>query len=632
MLLEYFRRLTILPRWVIILIDLVVLFASALIGYLLRFNFSIEQIKSYNPVIGILVLCGFGALSIIITKSYAGIVRFTGIDDAIRIFYTSVLNLGIASLINLLYFYNFTYNLIPYSVILIYFFVSFLFLLYYRLLVKSVFMYFKSGTKEKKHIAIFGAGQIGILTKQALESDPSGKSKVVAFFEDDSNKAGKSISGVSIYEAGELERRIEQLSISELIIAIRNLSPERKNEIVEICFHKRLKVRIIPSLDKWVKGEFKVAQIKEINIEDLLGRDTIQLENTNLLASIKNKTVCVTGASGSIGSEIAKQLIMYQPKHLVLVDQAESPLYELERELLSYSAVNRISFHLLDITNKERVQLLFSENLPEVVFHAAAYKHVPVMESNPAEAVSCNIGGTKILADLAVEMGVEKFVMISTDKAVNPTSIMGCSKRIAEIYVQSLNNYLLSKGSSRTMFVTTRFGNVLGSNGSVIPIFRKQLSAGGPITVTHPDVTRYFMTIPEACRLVLEAGAMGEGGEIFLFDMGKPIKIYDLARKMVLLSGLELGKDIEIVFTGLREGEKLFEELLNDKENTMPTHHQKIVKAQVREYTYQDVNNMIELLLELVNDQNELKMVTLMKEIVPEYKSNYSKFEILDRA
>jgi FlaA1/EpsC-like NDP-sugar epimerase len=628
---NFVNRLTILPRWVIIFLDAFVLMASATMAYLLRFNFHVKEIINFNPLLGVAVLTIIGIASSVVTRSYAGIVRYTGIDDAIRIIYTSLLSLGLSIVLNLLYFYNYESNLIPYSVIVISFFVSFLFLLYYRLLVKSIFIYFKDDIKRKTNIAIFGAGEMGILTKQAIDSDRSNKSRVVAFFEDDDNKFGKAVSGIKIYPAHQFEEQVKRSDIAELIIAIRHLSPERKSEIVEKCLEKHVKVKIIPSVERWINNEFKAGQIRDVNIEDLLGRDSIEIDNQHVLNSLKGRVICVTGASGSIGSELARQLISYQPRHLILIDQAESPLYELERELAERKGISRASFHLLDITNRDRVYTLFQEHKPEIVFHAAAYKHVPVMESNPAEAVTCNIGGTKILADVSVEMKVDKFIMISTDKAVNPTSIMGCSKRIAEIYVQSLNNQLASIGGKHTLFVTTRFGNVLGSNGSVIPIFRKQMESGGPITVTHPEVTRYFMTIPEACRLVLEAGVMGNGGEIFIFDMGKPIKIYDLARKMILLSGLELGKDIDIVFTGLREGEKLFEELLNDNENTIPTHHEKILKAQVQEYEYSHVNNMLELLQELVNDTNELKMVTLMKEIVPEYKSNYSKFEILDR-
>lgn len=620
-----------MPRWVIILIDSGVLLASAVLAFALRFNFQITEILRHKFDLGISTLVASGVLASLVTKSYSGIVRYTGIDDTIRILYTSLLTIGISMVANLIYFYNVGLNLIPYSVIIISFFVSFLFLVYYRLFVKSVFTYVRGDVSRRLSAAIFGAGQIGMLAKQALDADFERRSKVVAFFEDDENKAGKAISGVPIYRTDELSARIEHLNISELVIAARTLSAERKNEIVELCISKKVMVRIVPSLDKWVKGEFRAGQIKQINIEDLLGRDSIQLDNANLEAAIKGRTICVTGASGSIGSELARQLLNYHPKQLILVDQSESPLYELERELMERRSSCRISFHLVDITNHERVRGIFRDYSLEWVFHAAAYKHVPVMEGNPAEAVTCNILGTKILADLSVEFAVKKFVMVSTDKAVNPTSIMGCSKRIAEIYVQSLNNHLIARGGSSTSFVTTRFGNVLGSNGSVIPIFKKQIENGGPITVTHPEVTRFFMTIPEACRLVLEAGTMGQGGEIFIFDMGQSVKIYDLAKKMILLSGLEIGKDIDIVFTGLREGEKLYEELLSTHENTIPTHHQKILKAQVQEYEYTQINSMIELLQELVNDSNELKMVTLMKEIVPEYKSNYSKFEILDR-
>lgn len=621
-----------MPRWVIVLIDLSVLLTSASLAFLLRFNFNQQEMLRQHVGVGVTTLTFSGLFASLLTKSYSGIVRYTGIDDTIRILYTSLLTIGISMLANLVYYYNAGLNLIPYSVILIFFFVSFLFLVYYRLFVKSVFSYVRGDLNKRLSAAIFGAGQIGMLAKQALDADTDRKSKVVAFFEDDDKKAGKAISGVPIYSSDELARRIDQLDISELIIAVRNLSTERKNEIVELCITKKVMVRIVPSLEKWVKGEFRAGQIKQINIEDLLGRDSIQLDNGNLESAIKGKVICVTGASGSIGGELARQLLNYQPKKLILIDQAESPLYELERELMERRSSCRISFHLVDITNQERMRGIFRDYSLEWVFHAAAYKHVPVMEGNPAEAVSCNILGTKLLADLSVEFGVKKFVMVSTDKAVNPTSIMGCSKRIAEIYVQSLNNHLAVRGGQSTSFVTTRFGNVLGSSGSVIPIFKKQIENGGPITVTHPEVTRYFMTIPEACRLVLEAGTMGQGGEIYIFDMGKSVKISDLAKKMILLSGLEMGRDIDIVFTGLREGEKLYEELLSTHENTIPTHHQKILKAQVQEYEYTQINSMLGLLQELVNDSNELKMVTLMKEIVPEYKSNYSKFEILDRS
>jgi FlaA1/EpsC-like NDP-sugar epimerase len=378
-------------------------------------------------------------------------------------------------------------------------------------------------------------------------------------------------------------------------------------------------------------GELSLNQIREINIEELLGREAIRLNNPSIVQDIKGKRICITGAAGSIGSELVRQIASYGPERIVLIDQAESPLYEIEREIKGLFNV-RVIPYLADITNKNRVASILEENRPEIIYHAAAYKHVPLMEGNPSEAIHCNILGTKILADLAVQHKVKKFVMISTDKAVNPTNVMGCSKRIAEVYVQSLNENLKEQGNFVTAFVTTRFGNVMGSNGSVIPLFKKQIEIGGPVTVTHPEVTRFFMTIPEACQLVLEAGTMGKGGEIFIFDMGKPVKITDLARKMILLSGMQPGKDIEIVFSGLREGEKLYEELLNQSEDTIPTHHNKILIGKVEPYAYEEINRYIELFFDLVHDKNELKMVALMKELIPEFKSNYSRYEILDKA
>src|SRR5690606_24115243 len=398
----------------------------------------------------------------------------------------------------------------------------------------------------------------------------------------------------------------------------------------DICLRNEVKVRMVPPVEKWIKGELSMSQIKEIHIEDLLERDAINLANPEIKSHIRGKTICITGAAGSIGSELVRQIIHYRPRNLVLIDQAESPLFEIDREVRGLELDVNIFAYVADISNSDRISAILALHKPGMIFHAAAYKHVPMMENNPCEAVMCNILGTKTLADLAVQHKVEKFVMISTDKAVNPTNIMGCSKRIAEIYVQALNNHLQHLSGDSTSFVTTRFGNVLGSNGSVIPIFKKQIDQGGPITVTHPEVTRYFMTIPEACQLVLEAGIMGHGGEIFLFDMGESVRILDLAKKMIRLSGLVPNKDIDIVFTGLRDGEKLFEELFNQSESTIPTHHEKILIAKVREYAYPEINSIVELFHDLVHDKNELKMVALMKELVPEYRSNYSRFEVLD--
>jgi FlaA1/EpsC-like NDP-sugar epimerase len=420
-------------------------------------------------------------------------------------------------------------------------------------------------------------------------------------------------------------------NIKELVISDRTLSFERINEMVDICLENNVKVRTVPPAEHWVKGELSLRQIRDINIEELLERESIKLDNYNVREEIKGRKVLVTGAAGSIGSELVRQVLYYNPELIVLVDQAESDLFEIENELRQKKGTLKIFPIIADVTNEDRMESLFEEFKPDIIFHAAAYKHVPMMEKNPSEAINCNINGTKILADLSVKYNTEKFVMISTDKAVNPSNVMGASKRIAEMYVQSLNNYLREKNPDATKFITTRFGNVLGSNGSVIPVFKKQIDRGGPITVTHPDITRFFMTIPEACQLVLEAGAMGEGGEIFIFDMGKSIKIVDLAKKMVQLSGLEVGRDIEIVFTGLRSGEKLYEEILSSHENSLPTYHHKILIAKTREETYSVVRKNIELLVNSVHDRDELKLVGIMKYIVPEFKSNSSKFEALDK-
>lgn len=632
MLSDLVTRLSILPRWIIIIIDLVIVAFAASISYLIRFNFNWNEVRQFNPSLGLAVIIVSSFVAITITKSYKGIVRYTGIEDGIRVLKTSFLTLLILLVTNLLVYYNVSKNLIPYSVVLTTFFVSFLFLFFYRLLVKNIFSYYLSDVSDAKRVMIFGAGQSGLITKQVMDSDLRSNYKVMGFIDDDIHKAGNIINGAPIYSSNVDWIKLLQLNrVNELVISVRDLPVERTNEIVDTCLKAYVKVRTVPPVEKWVKGELSIKQIKEVKIENLLGRETIKLNNTLIQEEISGKVICITGAAGSIGSELARQVSSYNPSVLVLVDQAESPLYEIERELRDRFLACKIHVFVADICNRDRMEYFFREFKPEIVFHAAAYKHVPMMESNPAEAVMCNILGTRSLADLSMQYQVRKFVMISTDKSVNPTSVMGCSKRIAEIYVQSLNNHYEALGSAHTSFVTTRFGNVLGSNGSVIPFFKKQIDAGGPLTVTHPEITRYFMTIAEACQLVLEAGVMGRGGEIFIFDMGKPVRIYELAKKMVMLSGLELEKDINIVFTGLREGEKLYEELLNDKENTIPTHHEKILKAKVAEYPYNDIDNLVHLLSELVNDRNELKMVALMKEIVPEFKSNYSKYEILDR-
>lgn len=629
-IIKWVYSLRILPRWVIILIDLTFIAASTTIGYLLRFNFAIDEIHHNNFVSGVILTTACGLIAIMMSGSHQGIIRYTGLQDGVRIFFTVILNSLLVCALNLIYFVNTGDNIIPYSVVLISYLASFLFLFNYRLLIKYIFSFYNKGVIKNSKVLIFGSGQTGLITKHVIDSSPS--SKVYGFVEDDRRKVGKVINGSKIFSAGQesLEHLFINLGIDELIITVKNLSVERKNQLVDIGLRHRVKIRIVPPVERWVKGELSINQIKEIHIEDLLEREAIKLDDPHLKHGIHGKSVCITGAAGSIGSELVRQIIHYHPKALILIDQAESPLFEIDREIKALDIGIGIFSYVADISNANRIDAILAGHKPSMIFHAAAYKHVPMMENNPSEAVMCNILGTKNLADLAVKHKVAKFVMISTDKAVNPTNVMGCSKRIAEIYVQSLNNHLRNLSSESTSFVTTRFGNVLGSNGSVIPVFKKQIDQGGPITVTHPEVTRYFMTIPEACQLVLEAGIMGKGGEIFLFDMGQSVRILDLAKKMIMLSGLKPGRDIDIVFTGLRDGEKLFEELLAQSENTIPTHHSKIMIAKVRESEYTEISSFVELFNDLVTDKNELKMVALMKELVPEFISNYSRFQVLD--
>ena len=629
---KFLLKIRVLPRWIIILIDLIILFFSSLLAFLLRFNFDYSRLDTYEVNKGILTFTFFCFISSLITRSYAGIVRYTGIQDAGRILGTIFMGSVMTLITNHIFLeFNGRY-LLPVSVVIIAFLSSVLFLFAYRLFVKQTFSFFLNKEKKFGQLLVFGTDKSAQMTRQIIEEHTGYRNKVVGYLDDNRLHAGKVLNGVKIYNARrDLDMLLNTKSIKELIISDRSISIERKNELVDSCLSRNVKVRIVPPVEHWVRGELSLNQIKDINIEELLERESIKLDNYNITQELKGSKVMVTGAAGSIGSEIVRQALYYNPEWIIMVDQAESDLFEIENELKLKMGTLRIYPIIADITNEDRMECIFREFRPEIIFHAAAYKHVPMMEKNSSEAVICNIKGTKHLADLSVKYGAEKFVMISTDKAINPSSVMGASKRIAEMYVQSLNNYIITKNPDATKFITTRFGNVLGSNGSVIPVFKKQIEQGGPITVTHPEITRFFMTIPEACQLVLEAGSMGKGGEIFVFDMGKSIKIVDLAKKMVKLSGLEVGRDIEIVFTGLRSGEKLYEEVLDINENTLPTYHHKILIAKTREDPYEDVKKNIELLINSAQDNDELKLVGIMKFIVPEFKSNSSKFESLDK-
>jgi len=555
-------------------------------------------------------------------KTYAGIIRYTSTQDAIRIFTVLTLGSVVFCLLNQVrYRWLEGIYYIPYSIIFIEYLVTLFALVVCRIAVKVFYMELKTPSKAKTRVVIYGAGESGLITKRTIDRETASGVQVVGFIDDDKDKAGKKIEGASIYHSAKAEELLASGKVDQMIISIQKLSLEDKRRIINLALKHEVRVMNVPPVRRWIKGELSVRQIRDIQVEDLLGRQSIRLDNFNVRKHIEGKRVLVTGAAGSIGSEIARQLSAYNPEKLILFDQAETPTYDLELEL---GHLENVEIVLGDIRNRDRLFRLFDHAKPHVVYHAAAYKHVPLMESNPSEAVLTNVLGSKNLADLSNEFGIEKFVQVSTDKAVNPTNVMGASKRVAEMYSQALNE------KSETAFITTRFGNVLGSNGSVIPLFKEQIGNGGPVTVTDQEVTRFFMTIPEAVQLVLEAGAMGEGGEIFVFDMGESIKIYDLAKQMIKLSGLELGKDIEIEITGLRPGEKLYEELLTNEENTVSTHHPKILKAKVQTSDFQSIADSTDQLIELFDIQDNALIVQKLKAIVPEYVSANSEFTMLD--
>ncbi len=614
-----------MPRWVIFFIDITICLFSLILAYLVRFNFSIPPIAIVDFPFVFSVVLGIRALSFFFSKTYQGIVKYTSSKDAQRIFIVLTIGSVLFVIVNLVsyYFVNEKFP-IPFSIIIIDYMASTFLMISLRVMFKALYQELTNPNKEKRSVIIFGAGESGIITKRTLDRDAGTKYKVLGFIDDDKKKQGKKLEGATIYGIEKLNELLKSHDVSNMIISIQNLSPSKKQQIVDICLNYNTKILNVPPVSNWINGELSFKQIKKVQIEELLERDAIQLDKDNIKNQFTNKTILITGAAGSIGSEIVRQVIKFNPKKIILLDQAESPLYEMEMELFDKYKEQQYEIVMGDIRNKERMENVFKTLNPEIIFHAAAYKHVPMMENNPSESILTNVLGTKNLADLSVQYKVEKFVMVSTDKAVNPTNVMGSSKRIAEIYTQSLGK------KSSTKFITTRFGNVLGSNGSVIPRFRQQIENGGPITITHPEITRFFMTIPEACQLVLEAGAMGNGGEIFIFDMGESVKIVDLAKKMVKLSGLTLNKDIRIVYTGLRPGEKLYEELLTTEENTIPTHHKQILIAKVKEYDFDSTSKSISDLIQLFDKQDNNAIVKKMKELVPEYKSNNSVYEKLD--
>lgn len=613
------------PRWIIFSIDLVTVLLALILAYLLRFNFSIPEIEYLDfPIIFTVVLV-VKILTFFIFKPFAGVIRHSSLNDLMRIFLSVAVSSILFASINVVRYFLDDKFFIPYSVIIIDALLTMFMMGALRITVKIVYQEIQRSSKATIRVAIYGAGQSGLTTKRALDRLIDSKYEVAAFFDDDKRKVGKRLEGTLIQHGSDLENFLMNERIDQLIIAIQTIDNDRKTEIVETALNYKVKALRVPPVNDWINGEINVKQIKKIKIEDLLGRKQIQLDLGKIGDQLSEKTILVSGAAGSIGSGLVKQIAKFNPEKIIMLDQAESPMYEVDLEIREQFGDSVAQVMVADIRDHDRIKGIFKAYGPQVVFHAAAYKHVPLMENHPAEAIRTNVAGTKCLVDLADEFNVEKFVMVSTDKAVNPTNVMGASKRIAEIYAQSKNEI------SKTKYITTRFGNVLGSNGSVIPLFRKQIEKGGPITVTHPDITRFFMTIPEACQLVLEAGTMGEGGEIFIFDMGKSVKIVDLAKKMIRLSGLEEGRDIQIKFSGLRPGEKLYEELLASEENTLKTHHPQIMIAKVRSYEFESVNKCIKDLVALHESQDTMAIVKQMKSIVPEYISKNSVYSQLDK-
>ena len=605
-------------KWIVLAIDLILVAITFILSYLIRFNltldFDISKLVMQLPVIILISLVAF-----LITGSYKGVVRHTGVRDVYNIFNAICLASIITIFMIILnremdFMEGFT---VPLSIIIIHSLLCFIALTASRYMFKNAYYNLVKQFKITKNVIIYGAGESGILTQNALTGHSGSSSRVVGYIDKDYEKVGKSINGVKVYAPEVLsEYFLKANGINEIIFSIQNIEHSKLRELVEGLVDFPVQVKIVPPIEDWINGELKLSQIKQVQIEDLLDRVPINIKNNRISKELKDKVIVVTGGAGSIGSELVRQIANYEYKSLIVIDQAESALYDLQQELIQNGFHNFIPI-VGDIRDKNRMSGLFQEYKPNMVFHAAAYKHVPLMEYNAYEAVKINVAGTKVIVDLSLDNNVDKFIFVSTDKAVNPTNVMGATKRIAEMYISC------SQQQNKTKFITTRFGNVLGSNGSVIPLFKKQIEKGGPLTVTHKDITRYFMTIPEAAQLVLEAGGMGQGGEIFIFDMGESVRIFNLAKNMIKLSGLRYPEDIDIKITGLRPGEKLYEELLANGENTMPTYHKKIMISKSREFDFEDIRSKINELC-VTNMFFNGNPVALMKAIVPEYVSNNS--------
>jgi FlaA1/EpsC-like NDP-sugar epimerase len=624
-----------LPRWLVLLLDILLVFMASLITILFFRGLRLHYIKNDLLLISLALYFCINVFFFWIYRTYSGIIRHSSYVDALKLFFAQFFSFTILLGINYYYCIFFDKKLFLNTGLVINGFLSFSFLFLYRVLVKQTYeRYFNAGDNTKLTKAlIFGTDANAIALANALKTEIPKRFKVVGFIEKSNQNTTKRILDVPILHMKDSAvTLLKDTKAEALIVVDKNLSKLERSQIIEDCLENDYKTYTIPLIAD-LEGKKEITKsIKSFEIQDLLERKPIVLDDKSISNHLQGKKIMVTGAAGSIGSEIVRQIIKFAPKEIIVLDQAESPLHDLSLEIMNINQNVEIVNVISDIRIKETTEQVFVKYKPEVVYHAAAYKHVPLMEENPAQAIFTNVLGTKIIADLSFKYGVERFVMVSTDKAVNPSNVMGASKRIAEKYVQSLNYKLHSKsiGSTKTKYITTRFGNVLGSNGSVVPLFKKQIQEGGPITITHPEIIRYFMTIPEACQLVLEAGAMGAGGEIFIFDMGAPVKIIDLARKMIRLAGFIPDKDIEIKIIGLRPGEKLYEELLNDSSENLPTHNEKIMIAHEDMMDYDKINDSVDLLIEASKEMSNNAIVSKMKKIVPEYKSLNSIYQELD--
>ncbi len=602
-----------IPRWMILVIDTLLCVLALLAAYQLRFNFDVpaHEYALLWPMLPVFLLVRAGSLGAM--RIHQGLVKHTSTEDARRIFLTVLGGSALFGVFSVVRYYLMDgVYFLPRTVIIIDFMATAMVLISSRIAVKLLYLRAKGSGKDEVRTVLYGAGAAGLITKRTLERDGSARYKVEAFVDDDPKKSGQRLEGVPILRTDKLPELLGDGDIDQVIITILHPDAENRRRVVDAAMAAKTQVLSVPPVNDWINGQLSSGQIREVRIEDLLGRAPISLDDAPLKERFAGKCVLVTGAAGSIGSEIARQLLAVGVREAVLLDNAESALYDLEMEL---RAKGRMNFRPVigDVRDLQAMTRVFGDVKPEIVFHAAAYKHVPLMEAQPDQAVRTNVMGTRNIADLCCTHGVEECVLVSTDKAVNPTSVMGASKRVAEQYVQSLG------GTCSTRFITTRFGNVLGSNGSVIPLFRKQIAEGGPVTVTDPEVTRFFMTIPEACRLVLEAGSMGKGGEIYVFDMGAPVRIIDLAEKMIRLSGKEPGRDIPITITGLRPGEKRYEELLASAENTLPTHHPRILIGKTRDVDPAAVRRSVEALIEAAQRGDTAACMAGLRSLVPEY-------------